>query len=54
MAAEPTHFGVARMFQIQREVSGGAVSDILVCRTVSEALSWLGVKDFTAPSLMDV
>ena len=51
VAAEPAHFGVARMFQIQRELSG-TVADILVCRTLSEALTWLEITDFTPPSPM--
>lgn len=50
VAAELAHFGVARMFQIQRELSG-TVGDIMVCRSLSEALQWLGVEDFIPPPL---
>ena len=53
VAAEPNHFGVARTFQVQRELSGD-ISDARVCRSLEEALDWLGVTGYQPTNLTKV
>src|SRR5262245_15825847 len=53
VAVEPGYYSIAKAFQIQREVSG-AVTDMLVCRSLSDALAWVGARDFIPTKLIRV
>lgn len=53
VATEPDHFAAARMFQIHSRLSGSA-SEVLVCRSLDEALQWVGAPDFIPTTLTPV
>jgi hypothetical protein len=50
VATEPDHIAAARMFQIHRRLSGSA-SEVMVCRSLEEALQWVGAPDFIPSTL---
>jgi hypothetical protein len=53
VAAEPAHFRVARIIRIHREMSG-VISDVLVCRSLEEALDAVGAGGFIPGTLTQV
>jgi hypothetical protein len=53
VAAEPAHFRVARTIRIHREMSG-VISDVLVCRSLEEALDSLDAAGFIPGVLTQV
>ena len=53
VATEPAHFNVARLIRIHREMSG-VISDLLVCRSLQEALDSVDASSFIPGMLTQV
>lgn len=53
VVAEPGHYGIARMFHIQREMSG-VIEDVRVCRSLQDALDWVDADTFKPTMLTEV